>query len=163
MYEFGIKPIHKFDLKKKYFLTKYKNVNIIKLRFSDINEWGTILSEIFNIPITVCPDNLSQNKSYYDNYLNVLQNIKIPKHYFRCLINSREFKIFNPPDDVQQYINKWKPQLADITVHISHLPNDFDWKVYIDINKGRLKTMNELEVCIHYAQTGRLEGKKYKY
>jgi hypothetical protein len=163
LYEFGIKFTNKFDFKKKYFLTKYKNVNIIKIRFSDINEWGTILSDIFNMPITMRPDNLSQNKSYYDNYLNVLQNIKIPKHYFRCLINSREFKTFNTLDETNKYINKWKPQLAELKVDISQLPKDFDWKVYVDINKGRLQTMNELEVCIHYAQTGRLEGKKYKH
>jgi hypothetical protein len=163
LYEFGIKSIHKFDFKKKYFLTKYKNVNIIKIRFSDINEWGKILSNIFNMPITMCPDNLSHNKSYYENYLNVLKNIKIPTYYFRCLINSREFKIFNTADETNHYVNKWKPQLADIKVDISQLPKDFDWKVYVDINKGRLETMNELEVCIHYAQTGRLEGKKYKY
>ena len=163
LYEFGIKSMHKFDFNKKYFLTKYKNVNIIKIRFSDISEWGAILSDIFNIPITMCPANLSKNKLYYDNYLNLLQNIKIPKHYFRCLINSREFKIFNTSDETHNYINKWKPQLEDIQVDISHLPKDFDWKAYIDINKGRLENMTELEVCIHYAQTGRLEGKKYKY
>jgi hypothetical protein len=163
LHEFGLKSMHKFDFKKKYFLTKYKNVNIIKIRFSDIGEWGTILSDIFNMPITMCPDNLSKNKSYYDNYLNVLQNIKIPKRYFRCLINSREFKICNTSHEAQEYINKWKPQLEDIHVDISHLPKDFDWKAYIDINKGRLQNMNELEVCIHYAQTGRHEGKKYKY
>lgn len=163
LYELGIKSTHKFDFEKKYFLTKYKNVNIIKIRFSDIKDWGTILSKIFNMPITMCPDNLSINKSYYDNYLNVLQNIKIPKHYFRCLINSREFKKFNTPNETYQYIDKWKPQLKDIQVNIDNLPSDFDWKAYVDINKGRLQTMNELEVCIHYAQTGRLEGKKYKY
>jgi hypothetical protein len=111
----------------------------------------------------MCPTNLSKLKPYYADYLNVLQNIKIPKHYFRCLLNSREFKIFNTSDETHNYINKWKPQLADIQVAISYLPKDFDWKAYVDINKGRLQTMNELEVCIHYAQTGRLEGKKYKY
>ena len=118
---------------------------------------------MFNRPITLIPDNLSKSKSYYENYLNVLQNIKIPKHYFRCLINSREFKIFNTSIETHNYINKWKLQLEDIQVNIANLPSDFDWKAYIDINKGRLQTMNELEVCIHYAQTGRLEGKKYKY
>ena len=163
LYELGIKSVYKFDFNKKYFLTKYKNVNIIKIRFNDISDWERILSEIFNMPITMCPDNLSIDKSYYENYLNVLKNIKIPKHYFRCLINSREFKIFNTPEETYEYIDKWKPQLQDIPVAIAHLPEDFDWKTYVDINKGRLQTMNELEVCIHYAQTGRLEGKKYKY
>jgi len=162
-YEFGIKSIHKFDFNKKYSLTKYKNINIIKIRFSDISEWGSILSDIFNMPITMCPSNLSTNKAYYANYLSVLENIKIPTHYFRCLMNSREFKIFNTSIETHNYINKWKPQLEDIKVNIEHLPSDFDWKVYIDINKGRLQNMNELEVCIHYAQTGRIEGKKYKY
>lgn len=163
LYEFGIQSMYKFDFKKKYFLTKYKNLNIIKIRFSDISEWGTILSDIFNMPITMCSSNLSKAKPYYANYLSVLENIKIPKHYFRCLINSREFKIFNTSIETHDYISKWKPQLEDIQINIANLPSDFDWKVYVDINKGRLKNMNELEVCIHYAQTGRLEGKKYKY
>jgi len=161
LYEFKLPPVYKFDYEKKHFFTKYKNLNIIKLRLSDINEWNKILTSIFKRPINIIPDNLSKNKKYYDNYIHFLNNIKIPTKYFQCLINSREFKIFNEKQEQLEYVKKWSSHICNKNVLIEHLPNDFNWIKYVDINKGRLEYMNELEVCIHYAQTGRHEGKKY--
>lgn len=162
LYEFGLPFIHKFDHVKKYVLIKYKNLNIIKLRLADVNEWDKILSAIFNRPITIIPDNLSTNKKYYESYINFLNKIKIPKKYFMTLINANEFKIYNTSTEKQEYISKWKNRITTQNSVIEHLPEDFNWRTYVDINKGRLQYMSELEACIHYAETGRHEGKKYK-
>jgi hypothetical protein len=162
LYEFGLPPLKKFDYEKKYVLIKHQNLNIIKIRLSDINEWSNILENVFNHPITVLPDNLSENKKYYDNYKLFLNKIKIPKLYFDCLISSNEFNIFNNKEEKNNYVNLWKNHVINKKVLIENLPDDFDWNTYVSINKGRLEQMNELEVCIHYAQTGRFEGKKYK-
>jgi hypothetical protein len=162
LYEFKIDFPKIFDFEKKYLLIKYENLNIIKLRFSDINEWDKILSEIFNREIILEPDNLSKNKEYYNNYNHFLENIKIPRKYFDSLTSSKDFRMYNTPEEQKSYINKWNDKIIDIDIPIENLPDDFDWKKYVEINKGRLQFMTELEVCIHYAQTGRLEGKKYK-
>jgi len=163
LYEFKLPPVYKFDFEKKYFFTKYKNLNIIKLRLADINEWDNILTCIFKRPISIISDNLSKNKKYYDNYIHLLNNIKIPVKYFQCLISSREFKIFNEKKEQLAYVKKWNNNILNKNIIIQYLPSDFNWTTYVDINKGRLEYMNELEVCIHYAETGRHEGKKYKY
>lgn len=162
LYEFELPPLKQFDYEKKYVLIKHKNLNIIKIRLSDINEWSNILENVFNHPITILPDNLSENKKYYDNYKLFLNKIKIPKLYFDCLISSNEFNIFNNKEEKNNYVNLWKNHVINKKVLIENLPDDFDWNTYVLINKGRLEQMNELEVCIHYAQTGRFEGKKYK-
>jgi hypothetical protein len=162
LYEFGLDLPTEFDFEKKYLHIQYKNLNIIKLRLTDIEKWSDILSTIFNRDIQIEADNLSKDKSYYDNYMYFLENIKIPKKYFENIINTKDFKLYNTIQEQENYINKWKKHVIDIDVPIKNLPDDFDYKKYIEINKGRLLNMTELEVCIHYAQTGRLEGKKYK-
>ena len=162
LFELNLPRIHKFDFEKKYNLIKHKNLHIIKIRFQDINEWDQILSNIFKQEILIIPDNLSINKSYYEKYKYVLNNLPIPTTYFTCLIDTNEFKLYNSSEEVTNYILKWKPQIKDIQVEIPNLPSDFYWVKYVKLNGGRLAWMNELEVCIHYAQTGRIEGKKYK-
>ena len=162
LFELNLPRIHKFDFEKKYNLIIHKNLHIIKIRFQDINEWDQILSNIFKQEILIIPDNLSINKSYYEKYKYVLNNLPIPTTYFTCLINTNEFKLYNSSEEVTNYILKWKPQIKDIQVDIPNLPSDFYWVTYVKLNGGRLEWMNELEVSIHYAQTGRIEGKKYK-
>jgi hypothetical protein len=162
LYNFNLDFPTSFDFEKKYLLIKYENLHIIKIRFSDINEWGNILSEIFNREIIIEPENLSKNKEYYNNYVYFLENIKLPRKYFDSLTSSNDFKLYNAQKEQEAYIDKWNEKIIDVDIPIKHLPDDFDWKKYVQINKGRLQFMTELEVCIHYAQTGRLEGKQYK-
>ena len=87
---------------------------------------------------------------------------KIPKKYFESIVNSKDFNLYNTPQEQEAYINKWKDRVIDVDVIIKNLPDDFNYKKYIEINQGRLMYMTELEASIHYAETGRLEGKKYK-
>lgn len=162
LYYFNIDTPEIFDFDKKMFYVKHKNLHIIKLRLSDINDWDTILSNIFNREIIIESENLSKNKGYYNNYKYFLENITVPKKYFDNLINSKDFMIYNNEEENNNYIEKWSDRITDTPVHIKNLPEDFDWKEYVRINKGRLQQMTELEVCIHYAETGRFEGKKYK-
>ena len=162
LYELKLPRIHKFNFKNRYNRIVYKNLHIIKIRFQDINDWDKILSTLFKREINIIPDNLSINKSYYNNYKQVLKNIIIPSSYFKSLINSNEFKLYNNNTEINNYILKWKPQIEDINVSIPNLPDDFNWVEYVKINGGRLEWMSELEVCIHYAETGIIEGKLYK-
>lgn len=162
LYNFNINFSSVFDFEKKYIHIEYENLNIIKLRLSDIDKWGNILSSIFNKDIQIESYNLSKNKSYYDTYMYFLENIKIPKKYFESIVNSKDFNLYNTPQEQEAYINKWKDRVIDVDVIIKNLPDDFNYKKYIEINQGRLMYMTELEASIHYAETGRLEGKKYK-
>ena len=59
---FNLPRFKDFDFEKKYNLLKYKNINIIKLRFQDINNWESILTDIFKRPIHLVSENISENK-----------------------------------------------------------------------------------------------------
>jgi hypothetical protein len=163
LYEFNLNLPDEFDFEKKYIEIIHENLHIIKLRLNDINDWGNILSNIFCKEIIIESENLSKDKIYYDNYKVFLENITIPRQYFDNIINSKDFKYYNTTEEQNNYINKWKNRINDAEVIINNLPEDFDWKIYVDINRGRLQNMTELEVKIHYSQTGQFEGKKYKY
>lgn len=163
LFEYNLPLPEKFDFEKKYLHITHNNLHIIKLRLQDADSWGQILSNIFNKEIIIKKDNLSVNKLYYDKYKLFLENLKIPRKYFDSLINNKDFKMYNSEEDQKKYIQKWSNNIIDKEIKINGLPDDFDWKTYIEINKGRLQYMTELEVSIHYAQTGRFEGKKYSY
>ena len=101
-----------FDFKKKYNLLVYKNINFIKIRFNDINKWSNILSEIFDRPITLQNDNMSENKDYIDLYNNFKKVYYLPNLYYNVTLpNNKNFKIYNTEDEQQKYYEKWKERL----------------------------------------------------
>ena len=69
---FDLEKLEYFDFEKKYMEIKYKNLHIIKIRFSDIHNWDKILSNIFKRNINIITNNLSSVKYYYNNYKNLL-------------------------------------------------------------------------------------------
>ena len=105
---FNLPLFHEFDFKNKYVKYEYENKIFIKLLFKDINEWDKILSEIFNKKITIYKNNLSEDKKYYNTYINFLDEYKIPKHFFDYYLkNDREFVIYNTKNEQEEYVKKW--------------------------------------------------------
>ena len=101
-----------FDFEKKYNLLVYKNINFIKIRFNDIDNWCNILSNIFNRPINVKKDNMSENKDYAQLYNNFKKVYYLPQLYYNIsLPNDTNFKIYNSKDEQQEYYDKWKERL----------------------------------------------------
>ena len=109
---FNIMIPDKFNFDAKYNHTKYKNVNIIKLRFNDINNWSSILSNIFNKDITILDDNLSINKSYYSLYKEFLEKYTISETNFHFFINEQRFLTYNTPDEQKLYIEKFANKIC---------------------------------------------------
>ena len=112
---YKISKFDKFNFDKKYNYMKHENMILIKLRFKDIEEWGDILSEIFNKPINIYSENISDNKDYNNLYKEFKKYYKVSKIYIeKCLINNienidtyREFKIYNNDEEQKEYINEW--------------------------------------------------------
>ena len=65
MKEFGLESFNSFDFKKGYIKKEKGNIIFVKILFSDIKDWGKILSEIFNKKIIIQNKNLSQNREYH--------------------------------------------------------------------------------------------------
>ena len=101
-----------FDFEKKYNLLVYKNINFIKIRFNNIDNWSNILSNIFNSPINMKKDNLSENKDYKQLYNNFKKVYYLPQLYYNVTLrNDKNFKIYNTNNEQQKYYKKWKERL----------------------------------------------------
>ena len=103
-----IPQIVSYDFERKYLYQKYKNLIIIKLHYSDINNWSKRLTEICKIPIRIEKDNISKNKSYFDKYQDFLQHYKVPKQYIEYkLVTDIEFKKYQTDEEQKAYIDMW--------------------------------------------------------
>ena len=98
-----------FDFEKRYNIYEQDNKILIKILFRDIGNWDKILSEIFNKEIVITSANVSKNKDYYDLYMEFLDKYKVPKRYLeKVLSKDTEFKIYNTPEEQENYIKKWE-------------------------------------------------------
>lgn len=111
MEEYGVEPFNTFDFKKKYVIKTKGNLIFVKLLFSNINNWGDNLSEIFNKKIIIAPErlqNLSKNKIYYSIYNKFKLMYKTKKSYINNILkNDKQFRIFNTQEQQDIYINKY--------------------------------------------------------
>lgn len=111
MEEYGVEPFNTFDFKKKYVIKMKGNLIFVKLLFSNINNWGDNLSEIFNKKIIIAPQhkqNLSKNKIYNSIYNNFKLMYKTKKSYINNILkNDKQFRIFNTQEQQELYINKY--------------------------------------------------------
>lgn len=97
-----------FDFNKSYNIIEHDNITFIKIRFSDIDNWDKILSEIFNKEIMIHPNNLTDNKPIAKLYNEFKQQYKIPQNYLSShLANNIMFKIYNTEEEQQKYIEYW--------------------------------------------------------
>ena len=157
---FNIEHFTSFDFEKKYNIKYYKNITFIKLRFEDIGEWGNILSSIFNEPITIYSDNVSENKSYAKEITIIKKNFQIPDFMIQIIQNDTEFKIYNTIEAQQKYLEYWSKRTKKYK--FENLPDDFSAKDYIELNED-LKHLTEIEAKLHYENDGYKENRKYKY
>ena len=105
---YGIPLFEKFDFVNKYNIIENNNKVFIKLLFNNIDEWEDILSNILGTKIKLHPQNLTTNKAIYDIYKKFKNNYKLPSDYnIYSILNDREFKIYNTPEQQEEYINKW--------------------------------------------------------
>ena len=157
---FKIPHFDSFNFVQKYNLLKYKNITFIKLRFEDIKEWDTILSSIFKKNIKIYNDNLSENKTYINEYNIIKTQYKIPNYMIEIIQNDNEFKIYNTTKSQEKYLNYWSKRTK--IYKYENIPIDFNVREYIELN-GDLNHMNEQEAKIHYENYGHKENRKYKY
>jgi hypothetical protein len=109
---YQILPFESFDFDKKYNLLVHENIWLIKIRFSDIDNWSTIFSNIFNKPIEIQSDNLSEIKEYKTLYKNFKKIYYLPNLYYNnYLPNDKNFKIYNTEEERKEYYEKWAQRL----------------------------------------------------
>ena len=106
---YNVPSFNYFDFEKKYNIIKKDNITFVKLRFNDIHDWTTILSEIFEKNITIYNNNLTSDKIINKLYNEFKEQYKVPEKYLNLyLLNDSAFKIYNSKEEQNKYINYWK-------------------------------------------------------
>lgn len=108
---YNIPNFKNFDFKKKFISVEKDNKVFIKILYKDINNWKNILRHIFNKPIVMTNDNLSNGKNYFKAYQHFKLMYKVPKKYLNKLKKDTEFKIYNSPEDQKEYLDYWNKRL----------------------------------------------------
>lgn len=99
-------PEH-FDWVNKYLLVKDNGINYISLRLTDSNEWGNILTNIFNFKICIVKDYTSNSKNIKELYNLFNNNYKIPINYLNEIMESKYFNYYYSPLEKQKYFDDW--------------------------------------------------------
>ena len=109
MDEYNIKHFENFDFKNRFIMKEHNNLVFIKILYSDIKRWDTILSYIFEKNIIMKNSNLTDNKPIYNLYNEFKKKYKVPINYINnILINDENLKIYNTQKERKEYINYWK-------------------------------------------------------
>ena len=156
--------------KEKYIVNVHNNIAFIKLRFADIEHWGTYLSEILGYNVEIVSSNLSNTKEYFDFYEKFKNNVKIPKSLFDHMINCPIFKKYNTKEEQLAYIKKWSSHIVNDNVFdelmlnfiFNLVPEDFNSKEYKNINKDLKDYLTGIDLKIHYELYGFYEQRQYK-
>ena len=108
MRELGSDSFNSFDFNKRYVKKEKGNLIFIKILFSDLKDWGEILSEIFNKKIIIQKKNLSQDKEYHLIYEEFKKKYKTTEYYLNNILrNDKYFKIYNTKEQQEKYIEKY--------------------------------------------------------
>lgn len=100
-----------FDFQNDYLRVDYKNITLIKLRFSSINRWSEILTQIFQMPIRLCDANITSHKQYFAAQKAFLK-FYIPKvELLEEIRYDPYFQYFNTPAEQEEYLTNWKSKV----------------------------------------------------
>ena len=98
---------HKFNFKRRYNISNKGNIIFIKVLFSDINEWGKILSQALDKEIVIHNANMTEDKTINILYTQFKHLYRLPKSYLSKIENDNEFKIYTSAYEQKKYIAKW--------------------------------------------------------
>ena len=148
-----------FDHNKMYLEYKFDNINFIILHFDYINNWESIIENIFKTNINLLDRNIGEKKSYSQIYKDYKNNYRIPKFILEFIQKEKNFNYFNNEDMKNNYISFWLKRIEHNLI-INELPEDFDLEKYKKKNMD-LERMNELELLWHYYLFGKDENREY--
>lgn len=138
----------KFDFDKKYMCYESNGVTYIKLRLDDVQNWGTILSELLGTEIIICPDYKTSDKIIGPLYKKFVSMYKLPENYLNSLMNCRQLKKYMTENERIEYLTKWKNQLGESFEGFSVEQFEFYTRLCRENNFYRLNTND------HYSDDG---------
>jgi hypothetical protein len=102
-----------FNYEDKYIMNKKNNINYLKLRLMDSNEWPKILSKIFCREIIIIEDYLTEDKVLGKKYKEFKDNYLLPYNFYNDLCkDSANLTKYLSSDECMEYLDKWKGKLG---------------------------------------------------
>ena len=148
MEKFEIPLPESFDFEKKYLLIKENNIQYIKLRLCDSNNWGKILSTILNSEIFIINDYETSNKQINLLYENFKNNYKIPSNLLEEIKKDSFLNYYFSLEEKEKYLNNWSSkQIEEEKVYTKE-----EYKLYFSITlENRIRYNIQLN---HYLDLG---------
>ena len=146
--KYNIPVPSQFDFKQKYLLVSHNSIKYIKLRLTDSEHWGTILSSVLNHTINIVKDYETSNKTIHNIYKQFKDKYLIPVNYLDDITHNTPFQYYMNSTEKEIYIKKWR---AKETSKFSPFSPEQS-KLYMTISN-----MNNLEDKIqlnHYRDQG---------
>jgi len=118
-----------FDFEKKYLLVKENNIDYIKLRLKDSDEWGSILSSLLQTEIVIITDYETNGKQIKDLYENFKNNLRIPSNLLEDLKYDKYLNYYYSMEEKNNYLNNWETRICDNVV----VYNEEEYELYLKI------------------------------
>lgn len=99
-----------FDKQKGYHIIKEKDKEILIIRLEDLNNCFQLALREFLVldkPIELLSKNIAKDKQYKNQYLEVVNKIKIPKSICELIYSSKYVKHFYSDATIDDFINRW--------------------------------------------------------
>ena len=109
----------RFDFSKKVLHIKKNNINFLKIRLRDYENWNNILSPILKINIYPIVDNRRVTLELKDLYTKFKNEYKIPTNLFDIVKNDKSFTYYLSPEEGFNYVKKYKNRLTSECEHFS--------------------------------------------
>jgi hypothetical protein len=102
-----------FDFNKKYSIQEINNIKYIKLRLCDSEQWGNILSNIFQTDIVSIPDYKTEDKQIGEFYKKFKNEYKIPSNYIEIIRSDKYLNFYYNEIERNNYISSWCNKTCD--------------------------------------------------
>ena len=109
--KYGLDIVVPFDFDKKYILQRKNDINYIKLRLKDSNEWGKILSGLLNTEIRIVKDYETENKPIKDIYKAFKDNYRLPVNLLELMKNNEMLNNYYSEEERAQYFESWSSKI----------------------------------------------------
>jgi len=124
-----------FDNENRYIKVQKNNIEYVKIRLMDSNNWGAILTTILQVPITIVNDYETKNKPIKTLYKEFKENYKLPQNYVDLLLNDPTLDYYLTETEKQQYVDSFTQQQLQYIITDNWEPyTREEYELYISIS-----------------------------
>jgi hypothetical protein len=128
--KFDIPIPNTFDFSNNFLNIKNNNINYIKLRLKDSNNWGSILSKVLGTEIVMINDYETNNKIIGSLYKKFKDEYILPSNYLEIIKNDKYLHFYYSAEERNNYIKLWSNKLSGSVLPYSNAEYIF----YVNLN-----------------------------